>query len=199
MMECALALLVMMDVSGSVTEANWRAQRDGTANAFRDPAVTRLISQQEGGVAIATVAWGSRAHTVVQWRIIRDEEQAADFADRLAAVQRPEQGQTDLAGAMRAAAVSFEMTPCQPWRRVADISGDGPANAGDPSAAKAQLVEMGVVVNGLPIITNAEPQLEAYYRSTVITEGGFLVAAQGWEEFGQAIRRKLTIEVAARE
>lgn len=196
MMECALALLLMIDVSGSVSESNWRAQRDGTAEAFRDPTVARLISQQDG-VAVAGIAWGSKAHLVVPWQIIRSEAEAAAFADRLADVARPEQGQTDLAGAMRAAATSFEQTPCQPWRRVADISGDGPANAGDPTAAKAALVEMGVVINGLPIVTETEPQLESYYRSAVISEGGFVVPAQGWAEFGQAIRRKLTLEVAA--
>jgi hypothetical protein len=198
MMQCALALLLLMDVSGSVSEANWRAQRDGTADAFRDPAVARLIRYQEN-VAVAAIAWGSDAHVVVNWQILHDEASAGSFATRLAAATRPEQGQTNLANALRAAQQSLQATPCTADRQVIDISGDGPANAGDPAPAREALIAMGVVVNGLPIVTASEPQLESYYRDQVVTPGGFLVVAEGWQEFGQAIRRKLAMEVASAE
>lgn len=196
MTACALALLLLMDVSGSVSDTHWREQRDGTAAAFREPAIARLIAGQEG-VAVAVIAWGSGAHRLLPWRVLVSEAQAAAFAEDLAAAARPEAGQTDLALALEAAAEAFEALPCRAERRVADISGDGPANGPDPAPARAALAEAGVVLNGLPIVTAAEPGLGAYYRERVITPGGFVIEAEGWAAFGEAIRRKLALEVAS--
>jgi hypothetical protein len=52
------------------------------------------------------------------------------------------------------------------------------------------------VINGLPILA-LEPWLDSYYRDHVIGgDGAFLIAAASFEEFAQAIRRKLITEIA---
>jgi hypothetical protein len=57
-------------------------------------------------------------------------------------------------------------------------------------------VAAGITINGLPIV-EVEPGLEAYYRDNVI--GGpdaFVVVAKDTGSFGEAVLRKLLVEVA---
>ncbi|MBY0338413.1 MAG: DUF1194 domain-containing protein, partial [Acetobacteraceae bacterium] len=37
-----------------------------------------------------------------------------------------------------------------------------------------------------------------WLRAHAVTPGGFVIAAEGWADYPAAIRRKLTLEVAAR-
>jgi hypothetical protein len=82
-------------------------------------------------------------------------------------------------------------------RRVIDVSGDGANNDGRPvTEARDAAVAAGVTINGLPIV-EVEPDLEKYYRENVI--GGsdaFVVVARDTASFGQAVLRKLLVEVA---
>jgi hypothetical protein len=53
-----------------------------------------------------------------------------------------------------------------------------------------------VGINGLPILA-IEPDLEHYYLNNVIGgPGAFVVAAQSYETFADAILKKLVIEIA---
>src|SRR5690606_37519151 len=83
-------------------------------------------------------------------------------------------------------------------RRVIDVSGDGPNNAGRPSEqARDAAVARGLTINGLPIVAE-EPQVAAAYRDRVIGgPGAFLVVAEGIDSFADAIIKKLGLEIAA--
>src|SRR5690606_34007752 len=83
-------------------------------------------------------------------------------------------------------------------RRVIDVSGDGPNNAGRPAEqARDAAVARGLTINGLPIIAE-EPQVAAAYRDRVIGgPGAFLVIAEGIDSFADAIIKKLGLEIAA--
>jgi len=83
-------------------------------------------------------------------------------------------------------------------RRVIDISGDGANNRGRAAAdARDEAVQVGVVINGLPILA-VEPFLDQYYWTNVI--GGpnaFVIAVESYEAFAEAVLKKLIIEVSA--
>jgi hypothetical protein len=54
-----------------------------------------------------------------------------------------------------------------------------------------------VVINGLPIL-NIEPDLDVHYREQVIGgAGSFMIVIQNYDQFAEAIVRKLVTEIAA--
>jgi hypothetical protein len=83
---------------------------------------------------------------------------------------------------------------------VIDVSGDGTNNAGRPSTrARDDAVKAGIGINGLPILS-LDPNLDKYYEDYVIGgPGAFVIAAESYETFADAILRKLIIEIAANE
>jgi hypothetical protein len=65
-----------------------------------------------------------------------------------------------------------------------------------PAAARDRIVAGGIAINGLAILTE-EPWLADYYRNNVI--GGplaFVVIARTFDDFADAMLRKLVQEVA---
>jgi hypothetical protein len=91
----------------------------------------------------------------------------------------------------------FPVSTFKGARQVIDISGDGSNNRGrSPTLARDEAVAAGAVINGLPI-TVLEPDLARYYRDNVIGgPGAFAIAAENYETFGDAILKKLIIEIA---
>ena len=79
-----------------------------------------------------------------------------------------------------------------------DVSGDGANNRGRPAnAARDDAVRDGATINGLPILA-LEPYLERYYWESVVGgPGAFVIAAESYETFAEAVLKKLVIEIAA--
>lgn len=188
---CAVALLLAIDVSGSISADSYRLQRDATAEALRSPAVVRAA---QDGLRTGVMMWGSRQHVVVPFTA-----DPGRVATLLEAAERPEGGATDVADAIRAGTVLLLAEPCE--RRVLDLSGDGPHNASpvaDVEAAVAEAVAAGIEINALPIVTPQEPGVADWYREHVTgPAGGFAIEATP-AGFARAIRAKLAMEVAAR-
>ena len=82
-------------------------------------------------------------------------------------------------------------------RRVVDVSGDGRANQGvEPARLRDQAVAMGITINGLAIL-NEDLTVADYYRDQVIGgDGAFIVIANDYEAYAQAILAKLLREIA---
>jgi Protein of unknown function (DUF1194) len=80
---------------------------------------------------------------------------------------------------------------------VIDISGDGSNNSGRPvREARDEAVHDGVGINGLPILT-LEPFLDRYYYDNVIGgPGAFMIPAENYDTFADAILKKLITEIA---
>ena len=96
------------------------------------------------------------------------------------------------------------------WR-WADVSGDGTNNAGrDVKLARDETLAKGIVINGLVILsdrpvpwnaehTNPPGGLGEYYKTNVIGgPGAFVVVAENFNSFGQAIVKKLIAEAERR-
>jgi hypothetical protein len=197
-----LQLVLAVDVSGSVNEQRFLLQRDGYAAAFRHRQVLDAIrSGSHGAISATMVQWtGPRLQEVaVSWARISDAASAEAFAR---AIERAPRvlfgGGTSISGAIDYAAAMFAGSPFKGLRQVIDVSGDGINNRGRPTVfARDEAVAAGIVINGLPILA-IEPGLDFYYRQSVIGgPGAFVIAAENYETFGEAIRRKLILEIAA--
>ena len=97
----------------------------------------------------------------------------------------------------------MQLFPSAPYRgikRVIDVSGDGPNNRGrDVREARDEAVRAGVIINGLPIVA-LEYGLDKYYFDHVIGgPGAFIVPADSYENFAQAVLRKLILEIASND
>jgi hypothetical protein len=194
------ALVLLVDVSGSIDEREYILQRDGIAQAFRDPAIAKAIrSQSHGAMAVTVIEWSSSETIVVPWTIVRDERDTARFATMVASVKRSGSGATCIGDAIVFALAALDECPCRPLRRVIDVSGDGIGSGGwvEVDTAREMAVAAGITINGLPILDPAEDDLEPYYRARGIGgTGSFVVEAHGFEDFARALRQKLIREIA---
>ena len=109
-------------------------------------------------------------------------------------------GGTSISGAIDYAVPLILERQFKGARRVIDISGDGVNNRGRSAAsARDDAVRAGIVINGLPILA-LEPGLDRYFADHVIGgPGAFVIAAESYETFADAILRKLIREMAANE
>jgi hypothetical protein len=208
--EVDLALVLAADTSHSMQHAELVLQRQGYAMALRDAEVLAAIgSGPAGAIGVLYLEWSSAGDqsVLLPWTRLADAEQAAIVADRLEAAPLRAGMQTSISAAIAMGRRLLATTPFQPVRRVIDISGDGENNHGVPVEQERDLaVEEGITINGLPILRHgqraapgAEVMLLAHYRDQVIGgPGAFVMPADGFGAFADAIRRKLVLEIAAK-
>jgi hypothetical protein len=197
-------LVLAVDVSRSMDMEEFELQRAGYVSAIRHPDFVRAVSQGvHGRIAIAYFEWAGtpRPESLVAWSVIDGAASADAFATALAA--RPFNGfrGTSISGAISYAGGLFENNGFTGYRRVIDISGDGPNNIGPPvTAARQKVLDAGVVINGLPILIRPSwsvGDLGSYYEKCVIGgPGAFVLPIRAIDEFATAIRRKLIMEVS---
>jgi hypothetical protein len=194
-------LVLAVDASGSVSQQRFELQKQGYVAAFRNP---RLLTAIRAGttqsIAVTMVQWTGPVLQVqvLPWTRISDEASMHAVADAIDGAPRQLfGGGTSISGAIDHAMTLFPRTALQGGRRVIDISGDGANNRGrSVTEARDEAVRAGVGINGLPILA-IEPDLEQYYLHNVIGgPGAFVIAAQSYETFADAILKKLVIEIA---
>lgn len=204
-----IELVLAVDVSLSMSATELGIQRDGYAAALLDKAVLEAIAGGAyGRIAITYFEWaGNTSHQiVVPWTIISDRAQAERVVSRLTASPPASARRTSISSALEFGADLLAESPFKSAKRVIDISGDGPNNQGAPvTEIRDQLIEQGIIINGLPLMTNGGyssaydvADLDAYYSNCVIGgPGSFVVPVNDWEQFPEAIRRKLVLELAS--
>ncbi|HZS84744.1 MAG TPA: DUF1194 domain-containing protein [Stellaceae bacterium] len=195
-----LALVLAVDVSGSIDGERFAIQRNGYAAAFGNPSVIDAIaSGAHGAIAVTLLEWSGPGHQqqVVGWTLINDRASAAAFGNAIARVERVYSDWTSISGAIDASVGLLRNSGFEATRRVIDISGDGPNNSGRPIAdARNDALAAGITINGLPI-TTTEPDLDAYYRESVVGgDGAFTIVVQNFDSFASGILNKLVREIA---
>jgi hypothetical protein len=207
-----LLLVLAADVSRSVDAAKFQLQREGYAAAVSDPRVLDAIrSGRNSRIGLTFIEWsgvGSQ-RVLIDWTTIGDADSAKSFGDRLLEAPRSFADRTSISGAILFAMEQFARAPHQSTRRTIDISGDGTNNSGaDVTLARDEAVAKGVTINGLVIFsetplswnpdhTNPPGGLDNYYRRNVVGgPGAFVLAAENFNSFGEAIIKKLIAEVA---
>jgi hypothetical protein len=199
-----LQLVLAVDASRSVDQQRFELQQQGYIAAFRDSRVLQAIqSGAMQAVAVTMVQWtGPELQIqVLPWTVLKDVTTAHAFA--AAIMNTPRQlfgGGTSITGVIDYAVPLMRQSPYQGTRRVIDISGDGSNNRGRPAAsARDDAMLAGIVINGLPILA-LEPDLDRYFSEHVIGgPGAFVIVAESYETFADAILKKLIREMATNE
>jgi hypothetical protein len=197
-----LALVMAVDVSSSVDAQRFKLQRDGIAEGLKSKAVIDAVAAgPRQTIELAIVEWSEEQKLLVDWTIIRNPADLDAVAHALRSKERPAVGwKTDVGGAIAKAVALFDTAPLPADRMVIDVSGDGQQNEGHLAAAGARdaAVARGITINGLPITSGDEPEVDRWYRDHVIGgAGAFMVVANGHENFSDAMRMKLAREVAS--
>jgi hypothetical protein len=207
-----LLLVLAADVSRSVNQAKFQLQREGYAAAIADKRVLEAVSSgRHRRIAICYVEWSgvSAQKTVIDWSVISDADSARRFGDQLLELPRSFAERTSISGGIDFAMTLLENAPYQAARRTIDVSGDGTNNSGrDVTLARDDALAKGVTINGLVILsdrplawnpehTNPPGGLANYFRNNVIGgPGAFVIVAENFNSFGQAIVKKLIAEIA---
>jgi len=198
-----LELVLAVDVSYSMEIDEQRLQRQGYVNAFLQPALVNAIqSGAVGKIAVTYVEWGGSTVQVLPWTLIDGPGTAVQFADALRRQPMRRISFTSISNTLAFSRKLFQINPFQGRRRVVDISGDGPNNAGAPApVARNATVAQGIVIDGLPIMLPRQdsasiPDLDAYYENCVIGgNGAFLLKVSDASDFANAILSKLIAEI----
>lgn len=204
-----LELVLAVDVSGSMDTEEALLQRQGYLGALAHPDVIRAIEGgYRGAIAVSYVEWAGVGHrtVVAGWAEVRDTESARSLVATIGQMPVTRGMYTSISHAIDFAVPMFAGNGFEGTRRVIDISGDGANNEGRlVSLARDAAVAAHITVNGLPIVNNRIdpfgrrqiPDLDLYYRYCVIGgPGAFMVVAEGFGSFAEAIRRKLVSEIA---
>lgn len=207
-----LLLVLAADVSRSVDQRKFQLQREGYAAAIADKKVLDAVtSGRHRRIAVCYVEWsGANAQQlVIDWTLIDGPAAARKFGDQLLELPRSFAERTSISGGIDFAMTVLARAPYQAVRRTIDVSGDGTNNSGrDVTLARDEALAAGVTINGLVILsdrpmawnpehTNPPGGLPNYFRANVIGgPGAFVIVAENFESFGQAIARKLIAEIA---
>ncbi len=203
-----LLLVLAIDVSRSIVESDAILQRNGYRAAITDPVVLSAIGGGPlGAIAVAYVEWAGygQQQLLLPWTRIATAEDAGAWSRALAAKPWNSVSWTSLSGALRFSGSVLANASFEGTRRVIDVSGDGVNNNGpDAEPERDRLVAAGVVINGLPIVNDrprygmsSGSELAPYYTNSVVGgPGHFVIVAENFDAFGQAVRRKLIQEIA---
>ena len=203
-------LVIAVDVSYSMDLDELAVQREGYAQAIVSKDFLQAMKTGPNSkVAVTYFEWSASSDQkiIIPWRVIDGPETADAVANEIMKTPVRRGSRTSISGAINFAMPLFEENPYRGLRRVIDISGDGPNNNGAPvTGARDAALEKGIIINGLPIMVK-EPSystmdidnLDWYYEDCVIGgPGSFVVAIKDRDNFKEAIRTKLILEVAGR-
>ena len=142
---------------------------------------------------------------MVDWMLVEDAASAAAFGNAVLQAPRSIQSYNAIGDAIDLAVRLFDVCPCQPTRRIIDVSGDNPDNRSHHPAplARDMAVAAGITINALAIVQDGrlgaegKPWLVETYERTVI--GGFAafaIAANSRADFARALREKMVLEIS---
>ncbi len=195
-----LLLVLSIDCSYSVDKTEFDLQAQGTAWAFTHPDIKDAI--QRGPykrIAVSVVQWAGadKQHIAVPWRVVSTGEEADALAQEISSMPRVlAHGSTSIAGMLHFGRTMLLEAPFAPLRLTLDIAADGRNNTGgNMRPLRDAVVNEGITVNGLAIL-NEVPTLNYYFQREVIGGvGSFVIVAKNYDNFQQAIYRKLLREI----
>jgi hypothetical protein len=203
-------LVLAVDVSYSMDPEEQALQREGyiTGITSRD-FMQALRGGQHGKVALTYFEWAGPydQKIVVPWRLIDGPESADAFANEIARAPYRRASRTSISGALNFGKPLFDASGYSGFRRVIDVSGDGANNSGPfVTIARDDVLAAGLTINGLPIMlkrpnsfTMDVENLDVYYEDCVIGgPGAFVIPIRERDQFKEATRTKLVLEIAGR-
>ncbi|MXN66938.1 DUF1194 domain-containing protein [Stappia sp. GBMRC 2046] len=201
--EVDLQLVLAIDASASVDPQEYQLQLDGIAAAFRDDRVHDAISAgKNGSIAVAIIVWAESGTPGDEsaWYLVDGVVSANAFAKRISTWPRQVNGGTGIGAGLVQAMRMFDRNGYSSVRRTVDVSGDGRETPPRDYVvlvenARGMALSRGITINGLAI-ENEDEDLSAYYLEKVATgPKSFVVRAGRYEDFAQAMLRKLLREI----
>ncbi len=201
-------LVLAVDISYSMDFDELALQREGYIAALTSADfINALRGGAHGKIALTYLEWaGTHEQTVVvPWTLIDSKASAEAFAAKLSAAPVRRTYRTSISGGLIFSAAQFGSAEFKGLRRVIDISGDGTNNQGpliEPT--RDEIVAKGIVINGLPLQLKAPtgsmldiPELHVYYEDCVVGgPGSFVIPVRSRDQFINAVRQKLVLEVS---
>lgn len=211
-------LSLVVDVSGSISPSEYSLMMNGYKNAFLNGTVQSNILSQTNGIAVNVVQFGqTAASNSPQWYHLDSVAAINAFANALGTMARNAAvgTWTNIAKGMEVStSILASNSLFESSRLVMDVSGDGRQNrnlqgnlsANELDASTLALVTTqrnaaaaaGIKVNGLAITTDVA-NLDAYYTSYVKTTDGFVVKANNFQAFENAVLMKIEAETRPQE
>lgn len=202
-----LELVLAIDASSSVDDAEWALQMNGYASAFRDERVQAVIASGPAHrIAVAVTVWADASVPKWngEWFALAGPGEAERFASYMAALPRGAEGGTGIGSGLAAALRRFDRNGFEAPRQVVDVSGDGRETPAREVVvlipmARAMAKARGITVNGIAIL-NEDAGLAGWYRDNVIAgQGSFVITAADYADFASAIVAKLVREIEWQE
>jgi Protein of unknown function (DUF1194) len=204
-----LALVLAVDISPSMDVEEQELQRQGFVDAVRSPEVHNAVRKGSlGRLAVMYVEWAGASHQeiVIPWTVIEHPADGLKFAARLAGSSIHRGSYTSISTAIDFGVQQLRESKVRATHQAIGISGDGTNNQGRRvTLARDEAVAQGVTISGLPIMLRRPDggwevlELDLYYRDCVI--GGpeaFLISVRRKSQFAEAIKVKITREIADR-
>jgi hypothetical protein len=203
-------LVLAVDISYSMDPEEQALQREGYIAGLTSREFLHALREgMNGKVAVTYFEWAGPydQRIVVPWRLIDGPEAADAFANEIARAPYRRASRTSISGALNFAKPLFDGSGYRGVRRVIDVSGDGANNSGPlVELVRDDVVAAGITINGLPIVlkrpnsfTMDLARLDIYYEDCVIGgPGAFIIPIRERDQFRQATRTKLVLEIAGR-
>ena len=204
-------LVLAVDISYSMDPEEQALQREGYVAGLTSREFLRALREgMNGKVAVTYFEWAGPydQRIVVPWRLIDGPEAADAFANEIVRAPYRRASRTSISGALTFGKTLFDGSGYRGIRRVVDVSGDGANNSGLLVVpVRDELVAAGITINGLPIMlkrpnsfTMDLERLDIYYEDCVIGgPGAFVIPIKERDQFKDATRTKLVLEIAGRE
>jgi Protein of unknown function (DUF1194) len=202
-------LVLAVDVSYSMDPEEQELQREGYIAAITSPEFMQALRQgMHAKITMTYFEWAGSHHTqiIVPWRVIDGPETADSFAADIARARYTRASRTSVSTALLFGASLFDGSGYRGLRRVIDVSGDGVNNNGPlVTVARDEVLAKGITINGLPIMlkrpmssTMDVDNLDVYFEDCVIGgPGAFVIPIKERNQFKEAIRTKLVLEIAS--
>lgn len=197
------ALILAVDVSGSVDGARYTLQMQGIAAALDDPQVQgAILGGPNRAMLVTLVEWSTKPRITIPWTLLTSEADIKALANNLRRATRVGDMFTCMATSLQYISDKvLALMPLPADRVVIDVSGDGADNCNPTKPVRqisAELAAGGAVINGLPILEGDEAAtLEAWYEANVIAgSGAFVLPAQGFRDIERAMRQKFVLEIS---
>jgi hypothetical protein len=194
-----LALVLAIDCSFSVDASEFRLQMEGLGRALKRPEVKKAIRAGNlQRIAVTAMQWSDEGNQkiILPWTIIAGDADADEVGSVLERMpRRLAEGGTSISAALMFSEVLLTQAP-QAERRVIDVSSDGRNNIGPPvNRVRDRIVAKGITINALTIL-NEWPTLDIYFDAQVAGgKGYFVIPANDYQAYGEAIYRKLLKEI----
>lgn len=213
-----MELQLLVDVSGSIDSQEYALQTQGYADAFRsDEVIESMLAGENGSIAVQYIEWSGFYEQQVQldWFLIDSIAAANEFADMIFGLNVPSEskrafglpdadgirrGATAIGRAIRFGVAEFENNFFSDYQ-VIDISGDGVNNSGSganstPESQRDRALDNGI--DQINAIVVGDDSVHQHYQDSVIGgDDSFLIPLDSMTEFGEGIKKKLTLEISA--